>query len=126
MKENAPDAKRPTRGRPRKAPAVDPPVDPPLSSVPTTDTTSKSTDIDDDPPFHGFAATTIAALDFSKPPPGWRENSNQVPTNSTAAEATYITGPPPAPGFPHKPASWTASKQELDIINSSITRRIGS
>ena len=106
LREDATIAERPKRGRPAKSPA---------NIEPNSKPEDISTNIDEDPPFHGFGSQ--ARIDFSKPPPGFiAGNSNPVPTHP---EPTQVTGPPPFSGFMQRGA-WQASPEDLLAINNSI------
>ena len=84
------EASKPTRGRPPKQPP-----EPPLPAQ----VEQNKTNIDDDPPFHGFGQP-IASLDFSKPPPGY-DAGNSNKWNS-------------------KP--WSASVSEIENLNKMINQ----
>ena len=97
VKEDVVEASRPTRGRPKK----------PSKSNQTEVETPKSTpntDIDQDPPFHGFntqlkPSDQIATIDFSVPPP-WHLLTSTPYSDSNRA--------------------WSATKEEIDAINNAI------
>ena len=117
------EAERPRRGRPRKdaedtttATAVDSsPNQPDLPQKENSPRSVRST--------RNQTPNYVAAMDFSKPPPGFVAGSLNSP--STHAEPT---GPPPKPAFPppargfHERQSWSASAAEIAEINATIAR----
>ena len=109
LRQDATIAVRPKRGRPPKKASLQPDLDVSENASPLLNQnnnnngnpeSSLSPNLDDDPPFHGFAT---AAIDFSKPPPPFPKRQN---SNATHAEA------------------WSASSKQLDEINKSINRTI--
>ena len=108
LREDATEAERPRRGRPPKPfSGPEAQIDPFASNSQPLQNQNKvaisepftSPNLDSDPPFHGFKT---AAIDFSKPPPPFKVAGN-LNTTTTSAER-----------------AWTASPQELDVINRSI------
>ena len=114
LRQDAVIATRPKRGRPPKANPSSLP-EPDASSLvdfssnqnkPANIDSSGSPNLEDDPPFHGFATQT-AQIDFSRPPPLFPRAGNSN-AKSTPADA------------------WVASPEEITNINYQITRRRGS
>ena len=129
LRDDATEALRPKRGRPRKPPPSDDVVSP-TSTSSQTPTTSTDTSVDQnkqsDPPNSNYnlrtrgkinyaSAIDVTTIDFSKPPPAG--NSKILATH---AEPISVTGPPPYGGFLQNEA-WSASQHDLNIINASIS-----
>ena len=110
LRDDAKIAERPKRGRPKKnpPPATTPPDTP--SSIPAS--TERPPSQKENPHSYNLRAR--------------KPTSNNVASITLSQEAGYsnslhCTGPPPLPGFPHKPFAWTASHQDLSLINQSIS-----
>ena len=111
LREGAQEAAKPKRGRPPKKSSdssVNSPVDQDASPNVVSTNNNNVTDIDSDPPFRGFASQS--AIDFSRPPPPFKKpgNLNALTTHAEPA-----------------PSGGSASPEELNFINASIsTRRV--
>ena len=99
LRDNMAAASRPKRGRPRK----------PTTVVPGQEE-SPSTNIEEDPPFHGFNSQ-VAATTFSVPPP------------NLSIPPPWIHADPSSVAKVSASSSWSASKDELEAINASISSR---
>ena len=113
LRENVPDAVRRGRGRPRKGPhkeqAGTSNPEEADTSVPVenslADNVNNNNDANTSPDESRNLAAVIAKIDMSVPPPGWRAgNSN----DEIRQDADPV------------PRTWSASVQELAVINSSI------
>ena len=124
------EASRPKRGRPSKeSPVSSPeltattesaqatPVEeneplPVVASEPTSNQALKPVRSTRNPA-PNYVDAIIATIDFTKPPPPFKNLS------ATRPEPTVVTGPPPYSGF-IQPGTWEATPQELQAINNSI------
>ena len=131
-REGVEDASRPKRGRPAKN--LQPKTVTEQSSSDTSDASTNGgvgTEVQNKSPnpadsnvsgkpvrsTRNPAPNYVETIDFSEPPPGFSAgNSNSLPTS---AEPMTTTGPPPFGGFLRR-GSWSASGQELEVINRSI------
>ena len=109
MRDDALEATRPKRGRPRKTPVSTPDQPPPAKPTTTNHTYNLRN--------RQQSSIDVASIDFSIPPPNWKAGNTNGDT--PRADPT-ITGPPPMLGFPST-SMWSASTHQLKIINDSIT-----
>ena len=125
LREDAVEAQRPKRGRPRKVSLDQSEAEVPEAPTPVNSSSeNKQSEPSPNLPQNSYnlRPRKIATVDFSIPPPGWPAgNSNSTtPAADPTVAALTLTGPPPMPSFPHKPATWTASAEQLRVINQSI------
>ena len=112
LREGQADAERPKRGRPAKQSTV---------PDPTEQVTSDLTDVNKD------VGTTDVPQNLSPQPNSndggkrsARSTRNPAPNYVDAMVASIDFSKPPPPYPPRKSTTWTASSQELEVINRSI------
>ena len=97
LREGVQDAARPKRGRPAKPTT---PTSPSSASPPTSPDVNNNVAAIKASDTSQNLSIDVSAIDFSVPPPGFKAGNSNI--NTTRAE------------------TWSASRQELDMINRSI------